>query len=419
MEDRNMPIFVFVAPDKFTRPTEPKAEAARSGLRALWKRFQRSRHTSESIDIQAELHSVSQQLLDWVAPSPTWEDTKDALNAALKTWHEDERTEQNIQVIVGPPGSGIRQTLLSWAEEHRCGVIKPPTPEETLSGGGEWIQKLQRTKEKAVVFPAMEACYLRHHNGLKLIRGILEYMKDGNRRWLIGCNSWAWSYLSKAVKIDSLMPVPHVLQALDGVHLQQWFQSLIKSTDKGSFIFRQSDNGTLIFSVSGNKDQTVQKGLTEEKIGGVPEQLEAPDFIKKVATRGRGIPLVCWAIWRNSLQVAGETTIDMDALRAAAVDKGLTIWVRPLDKIELPAVPSDISRCDSFILHALLLHAGLSDDVIRLLLPFSPDEIIRGLNSLHNHGLTKYEKGTWRVSLSGYPSVRQHLYNEGYPVDAF
>jgi len=419
MGDQTIPIFVFVTPDKFTRPVEPKAEAARSGLKALWKRLQRSQPASESIDIQAELHSVSQQLLDWVAPFPEWEETKDALNTTLGAWLEDERTEQNIQILIGPPGSGTGQALSGWAEEQRWAVINPPTPEEILAGGGEWFDGLQKNKKTTVALPALEGCYLRHQNGLNLIRKLLPHMKDSGGRWLVGCNSWAWSYLSRAVGINSLFPVPLVLQALDGLLLPRWFHSLVKSSEKCCLVFRQSDNGDSIFSVKGGHKKTDQEIHSEEKTGDVPEIHEAPDFMKKIAARGRGIPLVCWAIWRNSLQIAGEKAIDMDALKAAAGDKGITIWVRPLDKIELPEVPPDITRCESFILHVLLLHASLPDNMIRLLLPFPPDEIARGMNHLELHGLIKLEEGARRVSLSGYPAIRQHLYNEGYLVDEF
>ncbi len=419
MGDQTIPLFVFVTPDTFARPTEPKAEAARSGLKALWKRFQRSQPAPESIDIQAELHSVSQQLLDWVAPFPEWEETQDALNTALGLWREDEKTEQNIQILIGPPGSGTGQTLLNLAEEHRWAVINPPAPEEILAGGGEWFNELQKNKKTTVVLPALEGCFLRHQNGLNLIRKLLPHMKDSGGRWLVGCNSWAWSYLSRAVGINSLFPVPLVLQALDGSLLLRWFYSLVKSSEKCCLVFRQSDNGDPVFSVRSGQEKTEQEIESKEKTGNVPEIHEAPDFMKRIAARGRGIPLVCWAIWRNSLQIAGETAIDMDALKAAAGDKGLTIWVRPLDKIELPEVPPDITRCESFILHVLLLHAGLPDKMIRLLLPFPPDEIARGMNHLEIHGLIKLEEGVRRVSLSGYPAIRQHLYNEGYLVDEF
>jgi hypothetical protein len=41
------------------------------------------------------------------------------------------------------------------------------------------------------------------------------------------------------------------------------------------------------------------------------------------------------------------------------------------------------------------------------------------MSHLEIHGLIKLEEGVRRVSLSGYPAIRQHLYNEGYLVDEF
>ena len=347
------------------------------------------------------------------------EDTKNALTSALQTWFDNEESEQTIQVVVGPLGSGIGHTLSRWAEEHSCKVIDPPPTEEILTGGEEWFRKLQHNKKAVLVLPALEHCYLRHHNGLKLIRKLCEHMKDSSRKWLLGCNSWAWSYLSKAVKADLLLPMPLVLQALHGVHLHQWFGLLINNPNSCCLIFRQSDDGNQILSVKGNKNIPSQEGSEVQTTEGEQATKDVPDFLKKVAALSRGIPLIAWAIWRNSLQIAGETVVYEDAKEAAAKDQGLTIWVRPLEKIDLPVIPSDITRCELFILHVLLLHAGLARDVLCLLLPFHPDEVSRGLTHLESHGVIKHEKNTWRVSLTGYSAVRQYLYNEGYMMDDF
>ena len=419
MDDNSMSVFIFVTQNTFTRPAEPKTEAARLGLKALWKRFRRFQPPAASIDIQAELHTVSQEILDWIAPVPSWHDTKDALHAALKTWYERDETAQHVQVVIGPPGSGTGQTLSVWAKEKHWDILNPPTPDDILSGGEEWMEKLRENSPGDIVLPALERFYVRHYNGLTLVRHMLEYVNDKTRRWLIGCSSWAWSYLCKTVQIDSFLPAPHALQAFDGFHLKEWLQSLKEETDRCSLIFRQSDSGDPVFPVSIEDNQRVQQGLAGGKGEGVPENAEVSDFMKKMAARGRGIPLVCWAIWRNSLKVTEETTVSLDALKSRAIDKELTIWAQPFNKLQLPEVPSGISRCGSFILHAILLHAGLSDVLMHQLLPFPAHEIIGGLNSLQNHGLIKHEKGLWRVSLVSYPAVRQHLYSEGYLVDAF
>ncbi len=128
---------------------------------------------------------------------------------------------------------------------------------------------------------------------------------------------------------------------------------------------------------------------------------------------------MAWAIWRNSLQIAENEPVDDEVQRTAASDRGLTIWVRPWSAIVLPSVPSNINKEEVFLLHTLLLHAGLPLNLIHRLMPFSVTMVLRMLMNIHGHGLIKEENGLWRVALLGYPAVRQYLESEGYLTDVF
>lgn len=416
MDENTTSIFSFVPADRYEKPAEPKTEAARSGLKALWKRFQRSRPQPETIDIHAELHSVSQQILDRVSPPPDWKEMQAALSAALQGWLASEHPEHAVQVIIGPPGSGVRQVLESLAEEFNWHVIDSPAPEEVLKDGRKWLEKLRGFHKNDCVMPVLEDFYLRHHNGLDLLRELLKYLKESPRKCLIGCNSWAWAYLSKTIRIDTFLPAPLALQALNAAALQQWFGSLASVPVNCCLVFRRSDNGAEILSLAEKMPDAKAETRTGQQGNDTKDE---PEILKRIAARSRGIPLVAWAIWRNSLQIAGDETVDIDVQKAAAEDRGVTIWVKPWGSIELPDIPPGIARSETIILHTLLLHAGLPEESILRILTFPADEITRGLTHLAAHGLIKHEKGIWRVSLSGYPAVRQHLYNEGYLVDAF
>ncbi len=126
------------------------------------------------------------------------------------------------------------------------------------------------------------------------------------------------------------------------------------------------------------------------------------------------------AIWRNSLLVSeGEAQVGDEAERAAAEDRGLTIWVKDWEQIGLPEIPENIDRAGLFLLHTLLLHGGLNAEMLCETLSLTHAESERTIVRLQSAGLIKFEEDVWRVTLSGYPAVRSQLQNEDYLVDAF
>lgn len=411
MTDRGTDLWRFVTNDTYMRPGEPPSEAARSGIRFIWERL-RGKTPAQEVNIHAELHSVPQALLDQVAPVPSWGDAAHALDAVLGQWLEADPLHAPVQVVVGAPGSGTGQTLRDWAEGHGARQISPPDPEEILSGGQGWLSSLRFEKGGLFVLASLEKCFLRHYAGLGLMRQFLDRLEDLEGRLLLGCNSWAWAYIDSVLGISRSLPLPYMVQALDSAGLELWFRSIVTGCGGRSLVFRQSDNGEVVLSLGGevNADEQVPERRAEERT-------EVVDFLKRVASRSRGIPLVAWAIWRNSLLISEDEPLEEEAQKAAAEDHGLTIWVKPWSQLGLPSVPSPISRCEVFILHSLLLHGGAPGDLLKTLLPVCRDALSQGLVRLQLAGLVKQEEAVWRVTLSGYPAVRHYLDSEGYLTD--
>lgn len=399
------PIWRYIPLEEYSRTTEPASEVARTGLRTIWRRL---RHTlpAERVNVQAELRSAPQKLLNCVVPEPSWDDSVEAVGSALQNWLD---SENSFQAVIGAPGSGTRQVLMGLAEKRGWAVIESPSIDLILKGGDEWLSHVKESKSAVVVLPCLEACYLRHHDGLILMRKLTDWLLGGSCRFLIGCSSWAWAYLSKTLQMDAIFPSPIVLEAFDGWRLQQWFRSLAMAPRRRPLVFRQSDNGNVIL--------LSEESQSNKENGDSDKSAEVPDFLNRVAGRSRGIPLVAWAIWRNTLQIAAGEDIDKDAIEAAASDRGLTIWVRPWAHMELPSVPVNTSRDELFLLHLLLLHDGLTAQSIPHLLPCAAAGIMQGMDRLRTAGLVKIEDGIWRVTLLGYPAVRQYLYDEDYLVD--
>lgn len=407
------------------RPEEPPTEVARKGLKALLSRLHNSSTTPETIDLKAELRTIPNNLLDRLAPAPPLDDAEAALSTELKLWLDSKEFEFPAQVIIGPPGSGTGQVIKGWAQKNGYSIIEPPDSRELFESKCQLKTALDGIEEDIVVIPSLESYYFRHYNGLEAVRKLIDTLWTKKNRYVIGCSSWAWAYLSKAVMLDNFFPQPIVLQSLDGLRLKKWFGSFAAGTVKELITFRQSDNGSIIFTMNDAED--IKKNLENPKESVSAESEEGKDsnieqevhnFLKKLAAHCRGIPLIAWAAWRHCLYVVVEEVIDEEAKKAAAADKGITIWVKPWAQIKMPEIPTDINKCEQFILQSILIHGGLPADLICSLLPCRKTDIIRGLNRLSISGLIKPENDIWRVSLLGYPVIRSYMESENYLIDA-
>lgn len=184
-------------------------------------------------------------------------------------------------------------------------------------------------------------------------------------------------------------------------------------------MFRQADDGSHVLpAVESRKPES---GSAEDEADArlSAEQEKVSPFIKRVAARSRGNPLVAWAVWRHCLNIARGEAAEEEAQEAAAADRGRTIWVRPWPQIGFPDLPEGARTGELLLLHTLLLHDGLPAPVLDSPLPFSMPEIMQRLYRLRAAGLVKEEDGYWRVTLLGYPAVRSALAGEDFLTDGF
>ena len=133
----------------------------------------------------------------------------------------------------------------------------------------------------------------------------------------------------------------------------------------------------------------------------------------------RGSPLVAWAVWRYSLNIARDEGINLEAQEAAALDHGRTIWITPWDKLQLPVFPAQVGQPGLFVLHALLQHDGLNLELIGRILQMDKSDVRQILHRLGKAGLVLVESGMWRVAYSGFSTVRQTLAQQDFLLDQF
>lgn len=392
----------FIPLHDFDAPPEPPGETVRSTLISLWERLNERARNSENEEAEhEELQSVPPGLLGWIAPEPNWqEQCTAAIDDALEHWLQTEDEEAGQKMLVAAPHSNVADMAIQWSRAHEYAVIKPPTPTQILENDPQWMEQWTHNKASRLVFPWLERCYLRHHNGLDLARRLLDWLWATKKPCLLVSDSWAWCYLSRIYPLDVITPHPLTLAPLKAQLLNYWFAALARRDQRDHFIFRQEDNGEAIVR-------------SQEK-----ETTESPhSYLRHLAARSRGIPGVAWAIWRHSLQINDEHAIKEQVREKAAVDQGVTIWITPWDKLNLPDVNNKVSGDESFVLHSLLLHNGLPEELIPQLLPLSPARTLQALRHLQFLGLVERGRHGWQVAPLAYPSVRSHLRTEGYLTD--
>ena len=251
------------------------------------------------------------------------------------------------------------------------------------------------------MLPDLEHLYLRHACGLHMVRSLLDRARVGTLGpGPIGCESWAWPYLAYVWR--GWLPTPLTLQAYDGVLLADCFRRLAERPSALQARFRQSDDGSDVLPPS---EETTSEHFSS-------------DFLHHLATYSRGNLGVAWALWRAALRSEPLPNLAVDAHRDQHI-AGRTIYVTPWERMEHPGIPSGAGRNTALVLHALLLHDGLTTALVRTLLPIEGNRATEVPDALRVAGVISLHEDYWRVTPAGYPSAREFLAANGYLTDAF
>lgn len=392
----------FVAFHDYHLPAEPVTHTVKKGLagfrRLIGKKTNKSTSPLKSAD---ELSSLLDWQLNRIAPYPQWDEAVAALNEELKPWLELDETNLPLAMLVGPPFGGYVDILKGWCDQRNWILIDPPSPQQVMNNDDSWLTENIK-KNRPWVLTGLEKIFLRHAEGLSLVRRILDQAYAGKLgRGIMGCNSWAWAYLSCVW--HGRMPYTLVLQAFDQDRLSQYLQKAAFNTTGRSFRFRQADNGKCV----------LPNPEVEENIG------EMSSFLQLLAAYSRGNLGVAIDTWRTALRAEPDQVLAEEVEKEERNNSQQTIWVTPWEQLMLPSLPTEAKQSEAFVLHSLLLHNGLSLEWLQQLLPITPNLVMETLIRLKEAGITQQRNEIWEVTRSGYPVVRQFLQSSGYLVDEF
>ncbi len=358
------------------------------------------------------LQRATPERLDDIVGPPAFGSLLDELDHTLGDWCAEAQPAAWLQLVVLPPGD--RNGLMTaWAERHGHSLLPAPSRAQLLAGQPNVLPDLEG--DGVLVLPELERWFLRHRNALQALRTLLIGIGQLERHCVIGCNSWAWAYLSRALAVDRVLPTAMTFKAFDADRLRDWFSRLAFDERTPAMTFRLAESGRNVLAGNGDgKGKENEEG--SGKAGGNSDEEEQDDYLKRLAARSFGIPWVAWHLWRQSLRTRLESDevsekVTDDVKDATDGDEH-TLWVTGFQELTLPQRHLDDAL---LVLHALLLHGELSGAELRAVLPNVGE--VDTVPALMHAGFVARDGDDFHVRPAAYPQARQVLASAGFPLD--
>lgn len=366
-------------------PSSP-TEAA---LRRLFGRFKHTfgKKNNQPFIADDKLQRATLSRLEDVAAPPACGPLMEELDSSLKDWVFETSPDQWLKLIVLPP-CDENDIVGSWAKCNSHQLLEPPERSQLLSDTKG--SKPDLSGEGVLVISNLERWFLRHCHGLYSIRVLLEELAKLERHCVIGCNSWAWAYLSNAVNAHMVFSDPITFQAYNAQRLYDWFSGLAKDDKKGSVTFRSVQSGDNIMALN---DENELKN----------------DYFKRLAAASLGIPWVAWRLWRRSIRMDSGIG-KADEINTSHDEE--TLWVTALDEFTLPEGGDQTAL---LILHSLLIHSSLSVEELQYTLPLIAESNI--IHALIKARFVEQKDNQIQCAPAAYPSIRNGLSAAGFSMD--
>lgn len=362
---------------------------------------------TSSFEVEPDIASLSAYQLRRFAPQPNTELRAESLQAVLQErWRTGSPGQPNgVTCLVTPPHSGLSETLALMAASNDWQVIAPP---DQLLMNDEEAEAWWASQDlsKPWVIPELARFWRRHRRGLALLRALFARLAaEPAMPALVGCSSWCWSFWTRYLPELGIAPITLAPMTSEG--LQCWLPGLPGDRAEQTLRVRQANNGHWVIPGNG------EAGTNGAK---------RSDLLRDLAALARGNPGVALAIWQKSLRARPDESLsesEEDSENPVPQPGERACWVIPLEQLSLPSVGSGASRTITGVLHALLLHDGLQDEGLEVVLSQPLPEIRMILQGLRRQELIEQTPAGWCITALAYPSVRRTLQSVGYPVDGF
>jgi len=393
---------VFQPVEAYDPPSLPTVDWLQATLTRLRTLVQRS--DAQPFIADDRLQRSTLDMLDQVVAPPACGPLVDELQATLGTWVDADQPTFCQQLVVMPP-CDEKGVMESWAERYGHQLLDAPARDTLFTADASSLPRLEGAS--LLVIPRLEEWFVRHRNGLALVRALLSRLNSLGRRCVIGCNSWAWAFLSKAVGAQLMLPNGLTFKPFDATRLSVWFAELAQAESLDNIRFRLSTSGRDVLARDDDGDLV-------------------SDHFTTLAARSRGIPWVAWHMWRRSLRSTADQTTDTQAKPApehvdgvptqralGTPDDEQTLWVVALEQFALPG--GDAGPDALIVLQALLIHGALSLEQLARTTPIVGQSNV--LAALIRSGVVQRDGALFRCCPAAYPAIRSGLHTAGFSMD--
>lgn len=388
MTDNDTSTQAFKPLGTFSYPAMPADQSIRRMGLKFWRSF-RGKEDEEEAPFVADdsLVGADHDELDELAAPPACGPLLRDLSANFADCMTNTGRSRRIHTLILPP-CDRNDVLRTWAMQNQLSILEPPDRDALLNRDDATVE-LSGRSSCPIVIPRLERWFLRHPSGLHHIRSLLEQLARSDQPFIVGCNSWAWRFLTVAIEANLLLTKAVTCRPFDAARLQSWLAELAISDEATHNVFRLAKSGSTI-------------------IGKDADQSVSDNYFSTLAARSLGIPWVAWQKWRRSLRLGqenGETLTD----ELADSD---TVWVAELEEFQLPSHEVDAAL---LTLQSLLIHDSLTAAELERTTP----NIRRSgvIAALLNLGLIRRVQDAYYSTPAAYPAIRQKLAAAGFPVD--
>ncbi|MEB3213539.1 MAG: hypothetical protein VKL39_19475 [Leptolyngbyaceae bacterium] len=162
-------------------------------------------------------------------------------------------------------------------------------------------QPLESPRTPPIVFlPLLEWCFLRCVDGFEGIELLIDYvLGDRSRFWVMGCNSWAWTYLDQVCHISTYFEQTMMLPSLGRYELKEWLSPIAEKVD-------------LVMDVKEDdkpKPHHLHRDFHRDDDDDEPDKWvsnQEKRFYEKLASDSHGLSKIAADLWLRSLCVAEE-----------------------------------------------------------------------------------------------------------------
>ncbi|MDY6783384.1 MAG: hypothetical protein SW833_12720 [Cyanobacteriota bacterium] len=326
--------------------------------------------TTESQNVTKALSEDSKARLQQATnvlplPQAYGESLTEAIASPIARWVEDEDAPNTLAVLGAPiePLELILPSLVASPAFVSCPKIlqfpSAPTTEPAVRVE-QFIAELGRERQ-LVIIPSLSRCFLRCIGGLDGIEALQNAaFHDRAHFWLVGCNIWAWQYLSKTHQLQADFEQTLQLPLLLGEDLQRWLTPAAAEV-------------ALDLEVEGIKAR-----------------------FKELAELSLGLSCAARTLWIEAL---GEG------------DAGV-VFERP----KRPKLP-ELEMGDRYLLYSLVLHEKLGFSQLAASLGEEENSVRATLQRLQQLGAIEFRQGLFSLHPSHYPKLLADLGQNNFLVD--